>query len=165
MRIVKSFNGSHSTVKTATKKMAAFHYFGSSESTAHFENVDFRWIIYYLYIYIIKLLLKFRNNLVLGNPISSPHITSTQYFGTFARTLMLLWIILWLVLRNSYQGALYNYLQSHRLSSSFDTIEKIQASNCKIITTVSGYMLFLKDMFSLDRWMNCSTVHNNRWLI
>lgn len=82
---------------------------------------------------------------VLGNPI-----TFKPNFGNFARTLTLLWILLWLIIRSSYQGALYTYLQSHRMSSPYDTLEKIQASDCKIITSLSGFY-FLKGLISPDR--------------
>lgn len=87
---------------------------------------------------------------LLGMPICNPRIIDRRYFGTFARTLTLLWMILWFVIRNSYQASLYTYLQSHRFTSAYDTIEKIQNSNCKVIVIPSG-MSFLKDMFSQDR--------------
>lgn len=88
--------------------------------------------------------------LVLGNPVCNPRIAQPQFFGTFARTLALFWILLWFVLRSSYQCSLYTYLQSHRLTSPYDTIEKIQASNVQILTAPSGYQI-LKHMFSRDR--------------
>lgn len=73
---------------------------------------------------------------VLGYPISNPRISNGgRSFGTFARTLTLLWIITWFVIRNSYQGALYTYLQSHRFTSAYDTIEKIRTSDCQILAT------------------------------
>lgn len=66
---------------------------------------------------------------VLGNS----QVINRHSFGTFARTLLMLWIILWFVIRNSYQGALYNFLQRHQFSSAYDTIEKIMKSNCKVV--------------------------------
>lgn len=87
---------------------------------------------------------------VVGNPISNPYLESRRNFGTFARTLLLLWILMWFVIRNAYQSALYKYLQSHRLSSPYDTIEKIQSSDCKVITTVSG-LYFLNGLIPRDR--------------
>lgn len=84
--------------------------------------------------------------LILGNP----HIISGRHIGTFSRTLILLWIFLWFVIRNSYQGALYNNMQSRRFTSAFDSIEKIQQSDCKILTTLGGYYV-LKDLFGADR--------------
>ena len=70
---------------------------------------------------------------VLGYAVDNPRIAEHRYFGTFARTILMLWIILWLLIRSSYQGALYTHLQAQRFTSAFDTIEKIQASDCKII--------------------------------
>lgn len=87
---------------------------------------------------------------VLGNPISNRQIANAQHLGTFARTLTILWIIQWLVIRNSYQGALYNYLQSHRLTSSCDTIQKIRTADCKIVVPATLYFT-LKDTFDNDR--------------
>lgn len=87
---------------------------------------------------------------LLGMSICNPRIANGRSLGTFARTLTLLWIILWFVIRNSYQGALYTYLQSHRLTSAYDTIEKVRASDCKVISTYSGYA-FLKHLFTRDR--------------
>lgn len=87
---------------------------------------------------------------VLGNSISNPQMSNRRNFGTFARTLIILWIFLWLIVRNSYQGALYTYLQANRVSSPYNTINKIQKSDCKIIASRSGYR-FIKNMFNVDR--------------
>lgn len=70
---------------------------------------------------------------VLGGPVCNPRMTNRRSFGTFARTIMMLWILLWFVIRSSYQGSLYDFLQRHRFSSSYDTIEKINKANCKIL--------------------------------
>lgn len=69
---------------------------------------------------------------VLGNPIENPRFAERRYFGTFARTIALLWIILWLLIRSSYEGALYTHLRGQRFTSAFDTIQKIQNTDCKI---------------------------------
>ena len=87
---------------------------------------------------------------LLGMSICNPHILNGKKIGTFARTLMLLWIVLWFIIRNSYQAALYTYLQSHRLTSAYDTIEKVRMSDCKVITPPSGYS-FIKHIISVDR--------------
>lgn len=77
---------------------------------------------------------------VLGIPIPNSQISNGgQFFGIFARTLALLWIILWFVIRNSYQASLYTYLQSHRVSTAYDTIEKIRTSNCKIFASPAAF--------------------------
>lgn len=72
--------------------------------------------------------------IVLGKAIPNPLIANSRYIGTFARTLMLLWILLWFFIRTWYEGALYTKLSQHRFSTSYDTIEKVLASDCKIIT-------------------------------
>lgn len=78
-------------------------------------------------------------SVILGNPISNPRMRVKRFFGTFARTLAILWIILWLIIRNSYQSGLYKHLQGHRFISNYDTVEKVQNSNCKII--VASYSI------------------------
>lgn len=88
---------------------------------------------------------------LLGLPITNPRMTQSRHFSTFARTLTILWIFLWLVIRNSYQGALYTYLQSNRLSSPYDTIDKINKSDCKIMVTVQSLGM-LEKMFRKDRY-------------
>lgn len=88
---------------------------------------------------------------VLGIPISNSKMSNGgQFFGTFARTLSLLWIILWFVIRNSYQASLYTYLQSHRVSTAYDTIEKIRASNCKIFASPAAFN-FIGGVFDRNR--------------
>ncbi|XP_031623062.1 uncharacterized protein LOC116340616 [Contarinia nasturtii] len=47
-------------------------------------------------------------------------------------------------------GALYTSLRTHRLTSAYDTVEKIQQSNCKVTTSPSGYSI-IKNVFRHDR--------------
>lgn len=72
-------------------------------------------------------------NAVMGGPVLNPRMKHLKSFGTFARTLLLLWIMLWFVIRQSYQGALYKFLQRHQYSSAYDTLEKILESDCKVL--------------------------------
>lgn len=88
----------------------------------------------------------------LGNSIPNPFISRGRHFGVFARTLTLLWIILWFVIRNSYQGALYKHLQNQQPSSPFDTIEKVRDSNCKIVVSPGAYFNVLKDIIDYNRY-------------
>lgn len=76
----------------------------------------------------------------LGHSIGNPRIANGQSIGTFARCLTLFWIILWFIIRSSYEAALYNYLQNKHISS-YDTVEKVLKSNCKIISSTSTYLL------------------------
>lgn len=78
-------------------------------------------------------------NSVLGMPIANQRITRERNFGNFARTLTILWIFIWFIIRNAYQGSLYTYLQGHRLTSPYDTVEKIRKSDCKVITPPATY--------------------------
>ena len=71
-------------------------------------------------------------NAIIGNVIPNPRMTQLKYFSSFARILCVLWIMFWLVVRNSYQGALYEFLQSQRVISTYDTIEKVRLSNARI---------------------------------
>lgn len=69
--------------------------------------------------------------LVLGRPNTNPFITNGYFFGNFARALFLLWIILWFIIRSSYEGALYFYLQGIH-PTNYDMVYKVLDSNCKI---------------------------------
>lgn len=59
----------------------------------------------------------------------------TRYFGTFSRSLTMIWILGFLVVRNAYQSSLYTYLQEQRLPSPYDTVEKVNRSG--VIINVS----------------------------
>lgn len=87
---------------------------------------------------------------VLGSPINNPRIAERRYFGTFARTIVLLWIILWLLIRSSYMGALYTHLRGKQFTSAFDTIQKIQDSDCKVVASPLVQST-LKHLFTEER--------------
>lgn len=87
---------------------------------------------------------------VLGCPIANQLIVSGRYIGTFGRTLFLLWIIMWLIVRNAYQGELYKFLQENRLTSPYDTVEKVALSSCRILSPASKYP-FVQHLLSRDR--------------
>lgn len=71
-------------------------------------------------------------NALIGNVIPNRRLAHRKYFGTFARTLTILWIFFWLIVRNSYQGSMYEFLQSQRVKSPYDTVEKVRSSNVNI---------------------------------
>lgn len=71
-------------------------------------------------------------NIFLGGVVANPYLKKIRSFGTFARTLLMTWIIGCLILRSAYQGALYDFLRRELLSSQLDTIQKIFASKCDI---------------------------------
>lgn len=71
-------------------------------------------------------------NVLIGSMIPNPRMMQQQYFGVFARALAVLWIFFWLIVRNSYMGSLYGFLQTQRNSSLYDTVDKIRDSDAKI---------------------------------
>lgn len=75
---------------------------------------------------------------VLGHSIENPQITSGRSFGNFSRTLTILWITLWFLVRSYYEGALYNYMQGVLPPPPYDTVEKALASNCKLVFNKNG---------------------------
>lgn len=88
---------------------------------------------------------------VLGNAIGNPRMVDRGNFSTFARTLAILWIFLWFIIRNAYQGALYTSLQDSRFSSPYNTFKKNYKLNCKILTPPPDSFI-IKDMFNKDRY-------------
>lgn len=77
--------------------------------------------------------------LLLGGGIGNPRmIANIKYFGTFARTLTMVWFLVTLVLRGSYQGALFGFLQRQVIASPYETITKIFRSDCKLIIMSSA---------------------------
>lgn len=88
--------------------------------------------------------------LVLGKSMTNPFIANGRYVSKFARTLILLWIILWFIIRSCYEGTLYSEFQSNQLDQTFDTIKKIQASDCKLFIQPSVYP-FLETFFNSKR--------------
>lgn len=77
-------------------------------------------------------------NVLFGNVVANRQMTRARYFGIFARTLMILWIMFWLIVRNSYQGALYGFLQTQRKNFPYDTVDKVRHSNVKIYIMASA---------------------------
>lgn len=80
-------------------------------------------------------------NVLIGNVIANPIMNYGTYFGIFARSLFLLWIFFWLVVRNSYQGSMFDYLQNQRGTSLYDTIDKVRLSNVHINVVSTGVSL------------------------
>lgn len=78
-------------------------------------------------------------SLVLGNNIANQRMRHPRYFGTFARTLTLIWMVLFLILRNAYQCSLYHFLHSQKLKSPFDTFDGIRKSDIDIIIDRHGF--------------------------
>lgn len=89
-------------------------------------------------------------NSLLGGSIGNPVMTvSLRYFGTFARSLAMIWFLVALVFRGSYQGALFDSLQRQKVQSPYDTIEKTFASKCKILIMSTAATSL--DIYELDK--------------
>ncbi len=90
-------------------------------------------------------------NAFLGGSIGNPRFGTARYLSTFARTLLMIWSLSCLVLRGSYQGALYNFMQREILSSPLDTIPKINESDCDLIVMATATSSLDKFYFSASR--------------
>lgn len=89
-------------------------------------------------------------NALIGNAISNPRMAHGQSFGVFSRTLCILWLFFWLVVRNSYQGSLYETLQNQRVKSPFDAVEKVRMSNANIYI-ISTAINLIPEGFNTER--------------
>lgn len=90
-------------------------------------------------------------NTFLGGSIGNPRFARARYLRTFARSLLIIWLIGSLVLRGSYQGALYYFLQREIFSSPYDTIDKINKSDCKLAVMASATSNLNRYRFPIDR--------------
>lgn len=77
---------------------------------------------------------------IMGSTIPNPKMAHRKHFGVFVRTITILWILFWLVVRSSYEGSLFTFLQSQKISSQYDTVMKVDKSNVKvhILRTATG---------------------------
>lgn len=73
--------------------------------------------------------------LAIGGSISNRKMEKRYYFGTFARTLTMLWILLFFFIRSSYEGGLFTLFHQPPQIFKCDTFEKIRALQCKIIAS------------------------------
>lgn len=88
-------------------------------------------------------------NSFLGGGIGNPTFAIARYLSNFARTLLIIWSTGCLVLRGSYQGALYDFMQREELSSPLDTISKINRSDCNLVVMSTATSSL--DKFYFDR--------------
>lgn len=82
---------------------------------------------------------------VLGRPyVKRPlkrRILNGRSIESLTRIIIIHWILFWFIIRSSYEGALYNYLQGYRSPSPYDTVEKVLASDCKVTSGTSTHSL------------------------
>lgn len=64
----------------------------------------------------------------------------------FARTILLIWIMMSMVLKMAYQDRLYQFLRTQPHRSPYDTRPKIYASDVKIFVTETFYQTFYESL-------------------
>lgn len=67
-------------------------------------------------------------NICLGGTVSMRDIP----LRNFARTLLLIWLLATLVLRNAYQGKLFDNLRSHQRAAPYFNLDELYASELKL---------------------------------
>lgn len=77
--------------------------------------------------------------IVLGAGIGNRRIENGRQSKNFARTLILFWLLLWFFVRTCYEGTIYT--QRNTLYSPLDMVEKIQASDCRVLLSPAGHKL------------------------
>lgn len=90
-------------------------------------------------------------HIVIGGSISNPRMNDRRYFGSFARTMAILWILLFLFVRSSYEGGLFTFFHRPPVFSKCDSVEKVLAHKCKIIAHRSGVDHLLRLNASIDQ--------------
>lgn len=71
-------------------------------------------------------------NIYLGGSISIRNDQSKRKISIFSKTMLITWIIGFLIIRGAYQGSLYEFLQRQDSSSPYDTIQKVFDSDCDV---------------------------------
>lgn len=77
-------------------------------------------------------------NIFLGGAILRPPVRN------FARSILSIWILGSFILRNSYQGALFTFLQTQKPVHLMDTINKIAGSNYTVYTVPTVYEMMIE---------------------
>lgn len=90
-------------------------------------------------------------NALIGNVIPNRMMTQPTYFSTFSRTLTILWLLFWLIVRNAYEGSLYESLQSQRAKPLYDTVEEVRKSGAKI-NVISSAVGLIPDGFDRKKY-------------
>lgn len=73
-----------------------------------------------------------------------------RFFGTFSRTLTMIWMLAFLILRNAYQCSLYDFLHGQKAMSPYDTVARIKQSEAKILIDANG-LQFMSQFFDRKR--------------
>lgn len=86
----------------------------------------------------------------LGGNIANQRMRYLRHFGTFSRTLTMIWMLSFLILRNAYQCSLYDYLHTQKVVSPYDTFDGIRQSNTDILIEGNG-VGFMSQFFDQKR--------------
>lgn len=88
--------------------------------------------------------------IALGGNIANQHMRCLRYFGTFSRTLTMIWMLSFLILRNAYQCSLYDYLHTQKAPSCFESLAAIKQCGCNIIID-DDYVPFMTQFIDRSR--------------
>lgn len=80
-------------------------------------------------------------NISLGGAMSSNKLP----FRNFARTLLMIWLISSLVLRNAYQGKLFDSLRGSQRNQPFFELNKLYESNLKLYL-LDAFYVYISDL-------------------
>lgn len=90
-------------------------------------------------------------NLIFYGSIANRYmLKQTRYFGTFSRSLTMIWILGFLFIRSAYESSLYTCPQDKKLPSPYDTVEKVNNSGV-VINSTPGPVAFLSKLFDPKR--------------
>uniref|UniRef100_A0A3F2ZEL8 Uncharacterized protein n=1 Tax=Phlebotomus papatasi TaxID=29031 RepID=A0A3F2ZEL8_PHLPP len=124
------------------------------------------FIVSAIVVSVTKFIMPQRRDFIFGRANNSPFINAINVFlggslydtprRNFARFLLMLWILLSLVLRSSYQGALFKFLKSQNNVSVVDTLPKMLKNGFKIygVEEMSVYFTLMKDYGSMYEVIN-----------
>lgn len=101
-----------------------------------------------------------RRQFVLGAKNDSPLINMISIFlggsvdhvpgRNFARTILLIWMSMSLILRSAYQGRLYHFIRTDQRSSTMNDLAAIVESDYKIYTTPKFHNFVIKKLPALE---------------
>lgn len=89
-------------------------------------------------------ILNYLNILLGGSVMHAPN-------GNFARTLFLIWMVGSFVLRSSYQGSLFRFIQSQKSAIAVYTVNKLIEFNFEVYTDLEVYPLIVNAMPMLSK--------------
>lgn len=122
-------------------------------------------------VHIILICCSYRQRFVFGRANHTPFLNAINILlggavirpptHNFARTLFAFWLFGTLVLRSSYQGALFEFLYSHKSAQTLDTLEKLADNNLPIYAPPQIYnmMYELRRFTALERQVHPTIIN------